>query len=260
MANTDGKFAGQRALITGGTKGIGKAVAHRLARQGAHVVLNYAASSDAAEQALAELRDAGYSAQLHQADIGRPEQVSGMLDQVLADGPLDMLICNAAYEEKVAFLDTDEALMRRTLEVNVFANFQLAQTVSRNMIDHNIKGRIVIATSPHGTLVFPDAFAYDVSKAALNHMTRCMALPLLRHGIRVNAVDIGWTVTPGERRFTTEAEQYELSKHVVPLGRPAQPDEMAAVVEFLCSDEAGYIAGSIVLADGGYCLAPSSDA
>jgi len=183
-----------------------------------------------------------------------------MLDQVFADGPLDILICNAAYEEKVTFLDTDEALMRRTLDVNVFANYQLVQAVGRNMIEHDIKGRIVIATSPHGTLVFPDAFAYDVSKAALNHMTRSMALPLLRHGIRVNAVDIGWTVTPGERRFTTEAEQYELSKRVVPTGRPAQPDEMAAVFEFLCSDESSYIAGSIVLADGGYCLAPSSDA
>ena len=87
---------------------------------------------------------------------------------------------------------------------------------------------------------------------------RCVALPLIDAGIRVNAVDIGWTVTPGERLFTTEAEQHEMSQKVIPIKRSAEADEIAAVIEFLCSEESSYIVGSLVGADGGFSLRPST--
>ena len=84
-------------------------------------------------------------------------------------------------------------------------------------------------------------------------------LPLIKHGIRVNGVSIGWTVTPGERRFTTEKQQYEIAKETIPIKRPAEVDEMAAAIEFLCSDESNYLVDSIMLVDGCYSLAPSQD-
>lgn len=257
MSNTE-KFSGQRALITGGTKGIGKATALRLAGAGAHVYLNYASSQTDAEEALAELEALGHSAELLQADIGDPEQVAALLKKIHADGPLDMLICNAAHSTKVPFVETGHSLLQRSLEVNVLGNFNLIQQAGRVMSEAGIDGRIVISSSPHGSFVFPDAFAYDVSKAALNHLMRCVSLPLIDAGIRVNAVDIGWTITPGERAFTTEAEQQEISQKCIPIKRSAEPDEIAAVIEFLCSKESSYIVGSLVGADGGFALRPST--
>ena len=254
----DPDFEGQRALITGGTKGIGKAAAVRLARRGAHVVLNYSTDTGAANAALAEFSGAGYSAELARADLGKPEEVGAMLDHVLGNGRLDILLCNAAFQEKVPFLETEYAVLQRAVEVNILGNFHLIQTVGKDMIAKGVPGRIVVCTSPHGRLVYPDAFAYDVTKAALNHLIRCTALPLIKHGIRVNGVDIGWTVTPGERRWTTEDEQHRVAREIVPIQRPAQADEIAAVIEFLCGEQSSYMVGSLVLADGGYCLAPSS--
>jgi len=251
------KFDGQRALVTGATQGIGKAVALRLARAGAHVGLNYARNHDIAQQTLSEFHAAGYSAELCCADIGASDQAAKMVEDFQKAGPISILVCNAAYQQKITFMETERSVLARTLEVNILGNFQLIQLVSKKMIEHAVPGRIVVGTSPHGTLIFPDAFAYDVSKAGLDHLIRCAALPLIKHGIRVNGVSIGWTVTPGERRFTTEKEQYEIAQEVIPIKRPAEADEIAAAIEFLCSDESSYAVGSIMLIDGGYCLAPS---
>ena len=190
------------------------------------------------------------------ADLLDPVQVEKMIAEVHAKGPLDMLLCNAAYQEKKSFLETESESLRKTLELNVMTNFTLVQRVAEKMISSGVKGRVVVSTSPHARLVFPNAFAYDVSKAALNHMVRCMALPLAPRGVRVNAVEIGWTMTPGERRWTSEAEQIEASRAMIPIGRSASADEIAAVIEFLCSSESSYVVGSILLADGGYCLLP----
>lgn len=256
MTQHNETFRGQRALITGGTQGIGRAAALRLARRGAHVILNYARNQQAADDTLRELRAEGLSAELCRADLLDATQVEQMLDNVHSGGPIDMLLCNAAYQEKKSFLETDSNSLRKTLELNVMTNFTLVQLAARSMIEAGVQGRVVVSSSPHARLVFPNAFAYDVSKAALNHMVRCMALPLARQGVRVNAVEIGWTMTPGERRWTSEAEQIEASRSMIPIGRSASADEVAAVIEFLCSPESSYVVGSIVLADGGYCLLP----
>jgi len=247
---------GQRALITGGTQGIGKAIALRLARQGAAVYLNYARNEHAAQETLGQFREAGYSAELCQADLGSPEAVESMLGQIHQSGPLDLLVCNAAYQEKKGFFETDLALIQRTLDINILANFQIIQRVAIEMIAAGRKGRMVMCSSGHGTMVFKNAFAYDVSKAALNHFMRGAALALVEHAIRLNAVDIGWTHTPGERRWFSEEEQNRLSRSI-PIGRAAAADEIAAVIEFLLSDQASYVVGSLYTADGGFFLRPN---
>jgi glucose 1-dehydrogenase len=251
------EFKGQRALITGGTQGIGKAIAERLARQGAAVYLNYSRNDEAARETFDQFQRAGYAAELCRADLGTAAAVEAMLGQIHQDGPLDLLVCNAAYQEKKKdFFETDRALIQRTLDVNVLANFQIIQTVAREMITVGRKGRMVMCSSGHGKMVFKGTFAYDVSKAALNHFMRCAALELIEHGIHLNAVDIGWTHTPGERRWFSEEEQNRLSRSI-PIGRAAQADEIAAVIEFLLSDQASYVVGSLYAVEGGFVLRPN---
>jgi glucose 1-dehydrogenase len=251
------EFKGQRALITGGTQGIGKAIAERLARQGAAVYLNYSGNDEAARETFDQFQRAGYAAELCRADLGTAAAVEAMLGQIHQDGPLDLLVCNAAYQEKKKdFFETDRALIQRTLDVNVLANFQIIQTVAREMITVGRKGRMVMCSSGHGKMVFKGTFAYDVSKAALNHFMRCAALELIEHGIHLNAVDIGWTHTPGERRWFSEEEQNSLSRSI-PIGRAAQADEIAAVIEFLLSDQASYVVGSLYAVEGGFVLRPN---
>ncbi len=250
-------FKGQRALITGGTQGIGKAIAERLARQGAAVYLNYSRNDQAARETFHQFQRAGYAAELCRADLGTAAAVEAMLGQIHQNGPLDLLICNAAYQEKKKdFFETDRALIQRTLDVNILANFQIIQTVAREMITAGRKGRMVMCSSGHGKMVFKGTFAYDVSKAALNHFMRCAALELIEHGIHLNAVDIGWTHTPGERRWFSEEEQNRLSRSI-PIGRAAQADEIAAVIEFLLSDQASYVVGSLYAVEGGFVLRPN---
>ena len=257
MSSAYPEFKGQRALITGGTQGIGKAIAERLARQGAAVYLNYSRNDQAARETFDQFQRAGYAAELCLADLGTAAAVETMLGQIHQNGPLDLLVCNAAYQEKKKdFFETDRALIQRTLDVNVLANFQIIQTVAREMITVGRKGRMVMCSSGHGKMVFKGTFAYDVSKAALNHFMRCAALELIEHGIHLNAVDIGWTHTPGERRWFSEEEQNRLSRSI-PIGRAAQADEIAAVIEFLLSDQASYVVGSLYAVEGGFVLRPN---
>jgi 3-oxoacyl-[acyl-carrier protein] reductase len=125
------EFKGQRALITGGTQGIGKAIAERLGRQGAAVYLNYSRNDQAARETFDQFQRAGYTAELCRADLGTASAVEAMLGQIHQNGPLDLLVCNAAYQEKKKdFFETDRALIQRTLDVNIMANFQIIQTGS----------------------------------------------------------------------------------------------------------------------------------
>jgi len=253
------EFKGKRALVTGGTQGIGKAISIRLARQGAFVYLNYARNDQVAEQTLKEFKAEGYGVELCKADLSSTESVDHMLDSIHQSGPLDYLVCNAAYQEKnKGIFETDLALMYKTLGINIFANFQMIQRVAREMVAAKRTGNMVICSSGHGTQVFTGTLAYDVSKAGLNHMMRAAALDLSAYGIRVNALEIGWTHTPGERRWFTEEQQNALSK-TIPIGRAARADEIAAVLEFLLSDQASYVVGSLYSADGGFLLRPNSE-
>jgi glucose 1-dehydrogenase len=252
------EFQGKHALITGGTQGIGKAIARRLAGHGAIVHLSYAHNEDAAARTCSEFNDAGYEVETYKADLGDPEAVATMLAGIDRRGPLDILVCNAAYQEKKGFFETDLALMHRTLGVNIFGNFQLLQAVASKMSAGKRPGRALICSSGHGSYVFKGTFAYDVSKAALNHFMRCAALELIERDIRLNAIDIGWTHTPGERRWFSEEQQNELSK-TIPIGRAADADEIAAVAEFLLSDQASYVVGSLYAVDGGFALKPNPE-
>ena len=258
MTASHPEFRGKRVLITGGTQGIGKGVAIRLGQLGAVLHLNYAHDDLTADATLTEFKARRFTAELHKANLGLPEEVNCMVAKIHEDGPLDMLVCNAAYQEKnKGLFETDLSTMETTIGINVLGNFQLIQAVAREMVTAKRTGSMVIASSGHGSMVFKGTLAYDVSKAGLNHLMRSAALDLIEHGIRLNAVEIGWTHTPGERRWFTEDEQNRLSR-TIPIGRSATADEIAAVFEFLLSNDAGYVVGSIYRVDGGFLLRPNA--
>jgi glucose 1-dehydrogenase len=252
------EFKGKRALITGGTKGIGKAIGRRLARNGATVYLNYSGDEKAAAETLTEFRSEGWNIEIIKTDMSDAKAIEVMLEKLHATGPLDLYVGNAAYQEKKGLLDTNVELLQRTLAVNLIANFQIVRSVSQAMIAAKRPGRIVLSSSGHGTLVTTDATAYAASKAALNHFMRCAALELIGNDIRVNAVEIGWTHTPGERRWFSEDEQTKQAR-AIPIGRAADADEIAAVTEFLLSEQASYVVGSLYSVAGGVTLRQHSE-
>jgi glucose 1-dehydrogenase len=252
------EFKGKRALITGGTKGIGKAIGLRLARNGATVYLNYSGDAKAATETLNEFRSEGWNVEIIKTDMSDPQAIEAMLEKLHADGSLDFFVGNAAYQEKKGLLETDVALLQQTLAVNLMANFQIVRSISQAMIAAKRPGRIVLSSSGHGTLVTTDATAYAASKAALNHFMRCAALELIDKDIRVNAVEIGWTHTPGERRWFSEEAQ-TMQARAIPIGRAADADEIAAVTEFLLSEQASYVVGSLYSVTGGGTLRQHSE-
>lgn len=252
-------FDGKAVLITGGTKGIGKACALEFSSRGACVIMAYGSDGSAAESALGEVREQGGKGFLIQSDLSQPDGVDKLWDSILSNNlKPEILILNGAYQEKVPALDTDASLMQKTFQMNVFAGFLLAKACIKHWIGHKRKGVIVIHSSGQSTHVHPSAFAYSVSKAALDHMTRHLASVGAEHGIRVNGVNLGWFLTEGERAFYGETEMIRAARDSVPLGRIGDPREAAKFTAFLAGDDCSYMTGSMLTYDGGYSLHPDT--
>lgn len=249
-------FAGQRILLTGGSQGIGHACARRFAASGARVVINYARDPAAADAAVAGIRAAGGDCRAVRADLGEAAEVERLWCEATAEGPLDALVLNAAFQRKATLEETDLDLLRRTLAVNVVACFDLAKRfiAARRAVGGG--GAIVVHGSNQGELVMPTGLAYGVSKAALHHLVRHLAAAAARDRVRVNGVVLGWFDTEGERRTYGQAEIRAQAARTIPLGRIGEAEEAAAFTAFLAGAGASYITGSLLRCDGGFALAP----
>jgi NAD(P)-dependent dehydrogenase (short-subunit alcohol dehydrogenase family) len=252
-------FEGKSVLITGGTKGIGKACALEFSSRGAFVIMAYGRDSAAAQAALDEVQRQGGKGVLLQSDLSHPDGADKLWESVQTRNlNPETLILNGAYQEKVPALDTDAALMQRTFQMNVFAGFLLAKACIKHWIERKQEGVIVVHSSGQSTHVHPNAFAYAVSKAALDHMTRHLASVGAKHGIRINGVNLGWFLTEGERVFYDEAEMIRAARESVPMGRIGDPREAAKFTAFLAGDDCSYMTGSMLTYDGGYALHPDT--
>lgn len=250
-------FTDKRILITGASQGIGRACAELLASYGAHVCINYARNSQAAEDTLLCIGESGVgSASIHQADIGDAQAVQSMWDAITAGQPVDFVILNAAYQKKAAADETDRALMEQTFAVNVHGNFQLAQLYIDDCRRRGASGSLVMHSSNQAEFVNPSSFAYALSKAALNHMCRHLAQSCVRDGIRVNGVILGWFDTDGERKFYSAEQIRQQAAASIPMQRAGDPMEAARLSAFLLSDASSYMTGSLLRNDGGFALAP----
>jgi glucose 1-dehydrogenase len=249
-----GRLTGQVAIVTGASRGIGLATAIALGKAGVRVVLNYLDTRDELERGLAEIRAAGSDADVFQADVA--DAASGTDLVAFARqrfGQLNIVVTNAAFSDREPFYQAQPGGFRRTIDVTMWGAFHVAQAGAQAMIEQGRGGSIVAVSSPHAYIPAPNSMAYNMAKAALDQMARTAAVELAAHRIRVNLVYPGWIDTPGERKFTSEADLTRLADQL-PWKRLGRPDEVARAVLFFCDPASDYITGSSLLVDGGITL------
>lgn len=245
---------GSVAIVTGASLGIGRATAVALGRAGAQVVVNYRSHQDAAEEVVQAIRDAGSRAIAVQADVADLLAVEQMVERAVEEfGKVDIAISNAAFSDREPFYEADMEGFRRTVDVTMWGAFHLLRSAARQMMDQGTPGNIVLVSSPHAFIPAPRSMAYNMSKAAMDHMGKTAAIELAEHRIRVNMIQPGWTDTPGERKFASE-ETLDRAGPKIPLGRLGTAEEMAEAMLFLCDPRHEYMTGATLLIDGGISL------
>ena len=248
------RLSGKVALVTGAQQGIGRAIAVALARDGADVGVNYLDDSSAAGRVADEIRGLGRRAIIVQADVSQAANVGAMIRTVVeALGPPEVLVNNAGVFPRASFLDLEEREWDQVLDINLKGSFLCAQAVARALVAAKRPGAIVNISSS-AVRGDPRGVHYSASKAGIVGLTRAMALALAPHGIRVNAIAPGLTDTAQPRYGNTE-EQIALRAREIPLGRIAQPEEIARVAVFLTTAEAGWITGELIHVNGGFYMA-----
>jgi len=234
------RFAGQRALVTGAASGIGRAVARRLAAEGASVT-----GLDLSREGLQETFASIPGAQCLAIDVGSEEAVAAV-------GNSDVLVNAAGILLRHSLLEHPLQAWQRTLDVNLKAPLRLAREFARARIAAGSGGAIVNVCSIESFTALPGHAAYTASKSALLMLTRAFALELAAHGIRVNAVAPGVTKTGMNAAVRADPEQAAALNQAIPLGRFATAEEQAAGICFLASAEASYISGATLAIDGGW--------
>jgi NAD(P)-dependent dehydrogenase (short-subunit alcohol dehydrogenase family) len=238
-------------LVTGAQQGIGAAMALEFAAAGADVGVNWLDDEGAARHVAEGVRAAGRRAHLVQADVGRIDAVKGMVGAVEQGlGPVDILINNAGVFPRVPFLDMAENDWDFVLDVNLKGAFFCAQAVARAMVAAGRSGSIINLTSGAAYRGSPRGVHYCASKGGVLSMTRQMALELAPHRIRVNAIAPGLTDT-AQPRYGMADEEIAAAGRALPLGRIAEPEEIARAAVFLASDNAGFITGQCLHVNGG---------
>ncbi len=243
---------GKTAIVTGGAHGLGRAIALRLADDGADVMVADLLGGDA-EAVAAEVRTRGRRAVSYEVDVSDSGAVSGMvMATVEVLGCIDILVNDAGVSGESPLLDMKESFWDRVMGVNLKGNFLCSQAVAREMVARGGGGAIVNITSTAGANARPGASAYASSKAGIIQFTRVLALELGQHGIRVNAVGPGMTLTGSEVKPAPSQKYQGAFVGQVPMGRAGVPGDIAAAVAFLVSPDATYINGQVIFVDGGY--------
>ena len=258
MPRVYASLAGKRAVVLGGSRGIGRAIALRLATEGAHVLVNYARSAEAAEATAADCRALGVASEAVEGDVGEPAALAAVFERVRIWAPgggasgLDVLVNNAArgLERPRPAIEQKPLHLHHTMEVNLFGPWQAAQLAAPMMAARG-GGAIVNLLSPGSEHYMPDYAAVGVSKAALASLTMYLAVELAAQGIRVNAVSAGWVQgSEGEHSYRDEVS--DAVRPHVPAGRNVRPEDVAAAVAWIVSDEAPMLIGQTIHLDGGF--------
>jgi 3-oxoacyl-[acyl-carrier protein] reductase len=239
---------GKVALITGASRGIGRAIAERLSRDGAAVVVNYARNADAAGDVVAEIEAAGGQAFAVQADVGRVSEVVRLFDETIAHfGKLDILVNNAGIMCNKPISAVTEEEFDRVFAVNVKGTFFACQQAATRLAEG---GRIINFSSTTTVMMLPTYGAYVASKSAVEQLSRSLAKELGPRGITVNVVSPGPTDTELFNAGKTEEQRQRLAQASA-FGRVGQPPEIAEVVAFLASDAANWVTGQNIRVNGG---------
>jgi glucose 1-dehydrogenase len=252
------RLQGKVALVTGASRGIGRGIALCLAAEGADVVVNYRSHPGEAQEVVGAITAMGRRAFAWQADVARRDAVAEMISATVeAYGRLDIAVANAAFSIREPLLEADWENVQQVSRVSQFGVFHTCQLAARQMVaqqkDGAGGGKIVIISSILEEVPAPGSAAYNMAKAAINHLGRTMAVELAPYHINVNMVNPGWIDTPGERRFASEDQLREGGKRI-PWGRLGTPQDIGQAVAFLASNDADYITGATLRVDGGFLL------
>ncbi len=259
-----GKLAGRVALVTGGSRGIGRAIATRCAAEGAAVAINYITGPEpvqghdnraAADALVQEISSAGGRAIAVEADVSNGEQVGRMVSRVAEElGTVDVLVNNAGIETIIPFLEMDEAQYQRVLDVNLKGEWLCAQAVVRRLVAENKPGAIVNIASIQSGMALPGRSHYAPSKRGVEALTRNLAAELAPNGIRVNCINPGLIATDMTAWVMQNPDVLPVVLNLIPMKRAGEPDEIAKAVVFFASDDASYVTGQCLYVDGGWIV------
>ncbi|ELS00059.1 SDR family NAD(P)-dependent oxidoreductase [Gloeocapsa sp. PCC 73106] len=257
------KLQGKVALVTGGSQGIGQAIAIRLASEGADVVINFRSNPEGAKETKKKIEAIGQDCyicnlektpegHLVQADVGNIEQVRYLVNSSIEHfGQLDILVNNAGLEKHAPFWEVMEEEYDLVMNVNLKGAFFATQEFAKYLIQNQRQGRIINISSVHEDLPFPNFAPYCLSKGAIKMMARTLAVELAPFGITINNIAPGAIETPINTKLLNDPEKLNALIQNIPLGRLGKPEDIAGLVIFLASPDANYVTGSTFYVDGG---------
>ncbi|MGO9853561.1 MAG: SDR family NAD(P)-dependent oxidoreductase [Acidimicrobiales bacterium] len=246
------ELQGKVAIVTGGNTGIGAAVVLALAEQGAKVVIDYVANEQAEEELERKIASLGDTAVGVEADVSKVEDLQRMIDLAVSTyGRLDVMVNNAGIETRTSVLDTTEGQFEKVIAVNLKSAFFGTQLAAKQMIAQGGGGRIINMTSVHEDWPMPGNTPYCLSKGGMRMLTRTAGVELAPHNICVVGVGPGAVNTPINAQTINDPAALAKLDSAIPIGRMAEPAEIASVVAFLAGDGASYITATTIFADGG---------
>src|ERR671924_2281101 len=255
----------KNVLVTGGSSGIGQAIAVRFAEYGSNVAINYLRQPDEAQETedqvhacIAKVQREGVQDVLVRGDVSQEDDVVRMVGETIEGlGGLDVLVNNAGIQISRPSEELDSAAFDKVIAVNLRGSFLCAREAIKHFLAADKPGVIINISSVHQLIPKPNYLGYSTSKGGMQNLTRTLALEYAAKGIRVNGVGPGATVTPINRAWIDDPEKRRQVEEHIPMQRAGDADEMAGVTAFLASDDAAYITGQTLFVDGGLTLFPS---
>ena len=246
------RLTGKVALVTGGDQGIGRAIAERLAREGADVAICYRKNKKGADEVVDSISATKRSAAAFQADVGNVSDGQRFIEQAVAAlGKIDILVNNAGLEKRADFWDVTEEDFDAVLNVNLKGMFFVTQAVVRHLRQAGRGGKVINISSVHEELPFPHFASYCASKGGIKMLTRNLAIELAPNGITINSIAPGAIETPINTKLLNDPVKLKELLGNIPLGRLGKPEDVAGLASFLASAESDYVTGSTFFVDGG---------